>query len=67
MKTAQRVVAWFIVFGMLLVWPLLALANHAVLVLGVPSLVLYLFAVWTAIVVVLVLVTRTFAASEDQP
>jgi hypothetical protein len=67
MKTAQRVIAWFIVFGTLLVWPLLALANHAVLVLGVPSLVLYLFAVWTAIVVVLVLVTRSFAASEDQP
>jgi hypothetical protein len=43
----------FGLFAALLVWPLLGVANRAVLVAGVPALVLYLFAVWAAIVVVL--------------
>ncbi len=30
-------------------WPLLSIANRPVLILGVPALVLYLFAVWVAI------------------
>jgi hypothetical protein len=43
----------FGLFAALLVWPLLGIPNRAVLVGGVPALVLYLFAVWGAIVVVL--------------
>jgi hypothetical protein len=43
----------FGLFGALLVWPLLGIPNRRVLVAGVPALVLYLFAVWAAIVIVL--------------
>ena len=53
MKAAELLVACFLLFGACLVWPLLAIANRPVLVLGVPALVLYLFAVWAAMVVVL--------------
>jgi hypothetical protein len=65
MKAAERVVACFLLFGVLLVWPLLAIANRPVLVFGVPALVLYLFAVWSAIVVVLIAVTRRPRGPED--
>lgn len=37
----------------LLLWPLLSIPNRPVLLAGVPALVLYLFAVWGGIVVVL--------------
>ena len=43
----------FGLFAALLVWPLLGIPNRPVLVAGVPALVLYLFAVWAAIVAVL--------------
>ena len=65
MKAAERVVACFLLFGVLLVWPLLAIANRPVLVFGVPALVLYLFAVWSAIVAVLIAVTRRPRGPED--
>lgn len=55
MKAAERVVAAFLLFVALLVWPLLSIANRPVLLGGVPLLVLYLFAVWAAIVGVLLL------------
>jgi hypothetical protein len=38
---------------MLLVWPLLSIANRSVLVAGVPALVIYLFAVWAIMVAIL--------------
>jgi hypothetical protein len=43
----------FPLFAALLLWPLLTAANRPVLVAGIPALVLYLFAVWAAIVAVL--------------
>ena len=43
----------FGLFAALLVWPLLGIPNRPVLLAGVPALVLYLFAVWAAIVTVL--------------
>jgi hypothetical protein len=43
----------FGLFAALLVWPLLGIPNRPVLLAGVPALVLYLFAVWAAIVAVL--------------
>jgi hypothetical protein len=43
----------FGLFGALLVWPLLGIPNRPGLVAGVPLLVLYLFAVWAAIVALL--------------
>jgi hypothetical protein len=50
----------------LLVWPLLTVANRAVLVAGVPALVLYLFTVWAIIVGVLAWASRRSDA-EDPP
>jgi len=67
MKAAELVVACFLLFGACLVWPLLAIANRPVLVLGVPALVLYLFLVWAGLVVVLITVARRVRPSEDEP
>lgn len=50
MKAKDLLPACFLLFGALLVWPLLSIANRPVLVAGVPALVLYLFVVWAAIV-----------------
>jgi hypothetical protein len=58
--------ACFLLFSALLVWPLLSIPNRPVLVLGVPALVLYLFAVWAAIVAVLAWAARRPGA-EDAP
>jgi hypothetical protein len=43
----------FGLFAALLVWPVLSIPNRPVLLAGIPSLVVYLFAVWAAIVLVL--------------
>jgi hypothetical protein len=67
MKAVDLVVACFLLFGACLVWPLLAIANRSVLVLGVPALVLYLFAVWAAMVVVLISLARRVRPPEDEP
>ncbi|HKW95290.1 MAG TPA: hypothetical protein VJX92_25620 [Methylomirabilota bacterium] len=66
MKAAELVVACFVLFGACLVWPLLAIANRPVLVLGVPALVLYLFVVWAAMVAVLVALARRLRSPEDE-
>lgn len=65
MKATERIVAFFLLFAACLVWPLLAIANRPVLIFGVPALVLYLFLVWSAIVVVLVVVSRQARLPED--
>ena len=67
MKAAELVVACFLLFGACLVWPLLAIANRPVLILGVPALVLYLFAVWAAMVAVLGALSRRVRQPEDEP
>jgi len=67
MKAAELVVACFLLFGACLVWPLLAIANRPVLVLGLPGLVLYLFVLWGAMVVVLVILARRVRPPEDEP
>ena len=65
MKATELLVACFALFGACLLWPLLAIANRPVLVLGVPALVVYLFAVWAAIVVVLVVAAARRGAPGD--
>ena len=54
MKARELLAICFVLFGALLVWPLLSIPNRLVLIAGVPALVLYLFAVWATIVGVLV-------------
>jgi hypothetical protein len=65
MKAAELVVACFLLFGVCLVWPLLSIANRSALILGVPALVVYLFAVWAAIVAVLIALARRVRPPED--
>jgi hypothetical protein len=65
MKAAELVVACFLLFGVCLVWPLLSIANRPTLLLGVPALVIYLFAVWAAMVVVLIALARRVRPPED--
>jgi uncharacterized membrane protein (DUF4010 family) len=57
--TARELLATcFVLFGSLLVWPLLSIPNRLVLIAGIPALVLYLFTVWAAIVGVLMWVAH---------
>jgi hypothetical protein len=65
MKAAELVIACFLLFGACLVWPLLSIANRPALILGVPALVVYLFAVWAAMVVVLIALARRVRPPED--
>ena len=65
MKATERIVAWFLLFGACLLWPLLSIANRPVLVGGVPALVLYLFGLWAAIVIVLIVEARRARTRED--
>ena len=65
MKARELLAACFVLFGALLLWPLLTIANRPVLIAGVPALVLYLFALWVAIVAVLVLAAVRHRALED--
>jgi hypothetical protein len=67
MKAAELVVACFLLFGACLVWPLLAIANRPVFLLGVPALVVYLFAVWAGMVAVLIALARRLRRPEDEP
>jgi uncharacterized membrane protein (DUF4010 family) len=64
-KAKDLLSACFLLFGALLVWPLISIANRPALVGGVPSLVLYLFLVWGAIVGVLAWVAAR--AGGDDP
>ena len=67
MKATELLVACCALFGACLLWPLLAIANRPVLVLGVPAHALYLFAVWAGIVVVLIVsAVRRRASEEDE-
>jgi hypothetical protein len=65
MKARELLAVCFLLFGALLLWPLLTIANRPVLILGVPALVLYLFAVWAAIVAVLIAAAVRRRALED--
>jgi hypothetical protein len=65
MKARELLAACFVLFGALLLWPLLTIANRPVLIAGVPALVLYLFGLWVAIVAVLVAAAVRHRALED--
>jgi hypothetical protein len=63
-KARELLAACFVLFGALLVWPLLSIPNRLVLIAGVPALVLYLFAVWAAIVGVLIWTSHRFRGED---
>ena len=53
MKSKDLLVALFALGVILLSWPFLTVVNRPSAVLGIPSLVAYLFAVWAGIIAVL--------------
>ncbi len=53
MKSKDLLVALFALGVILLSWPFLTVVNRPSAVLGIPTLVAYLFAVWAGIIVVL--------------
>jgi hypothetical protein len=53
MKSKDLLVALFALGVVLLSWPFLTVVNRPVAVLGIPLLVLYLFAVWAGIIAAL--------------
>jgi hypothetical protein len=53
MKSKDLLVALFALGLVLLSWPFLLVANRPMAILGVPSLILYLFLVWAGIIAVL--------------
>jgi hypothetical protein len=53
MKSKDLLVALFVLGLVLLSWPFLTVVNRPVALLGIPSLVLYLFLVWAGIIGVL--------------
>jgi hypothetical protein len=65
MKARELLVACFLFFGTMLLWPLLTIANRPVLIAGVPALALYLFTVWAVIVAVLIAVAMRRRSLED--
>jgi uncharacterized membrane protein (DUF4010 family) len=65
-KTRELLSACFVLFTVLLVWPLLSIPNRPTLVAGLPALLLYLFVVWAAIVGVLAWVARRHTG-DDPP
>ena len=65
MKARELLAACFLLFGALLLWPLLTIANRPILIWGVPALALYLFAVWAALVGVLVVAAVRRRAREN--
>lgn len=65
MKAVELALASFVLLGACLVWPLLAIANRPVLVLGLPALALYLFVLWGVMVAVAAAVARQARRSED--
>ena len=64
MRSTELLAVVFGLGGALLVWPLLTIANRPVLVAGIPALVLYLFAIWVGIVLVLAWAARRAGDEE---
>ena len=55
----RRLVGIFLLGLVLTCYPILSIFNRPEMVFGFPLLYLYLFAVWTALIVLIVIVTRT--------
>lgn len=55
----RRLVGLFLLGWVLLNFPILCLFNRPVLALGIPVLYLYLFGVWSLIILLIMLVNRS--------
>jgi hypothetical protein len=64
-RTRELLVALFLLGVLLLAPPLLIIFNKATRILGVPTLYLYLFAVWTVLIALVALAVERRRASDD--
>jgi hypothetical protein len=64
-RTRELLVALFLLGVILLAPPVLIIFNKATRILGIPSLYLYLFAVWTALIVLVALIVEKRPAADD--
>jgi hypothetical protein len=64
-RTRELLVALFVLGVVLLAPPLLIIFNKATRVLGVPTLYLYLFAVWAALIALVALAVERRDSAED--
>ena len=55
----RRLVGLFLLGMLLFNFPLLYLFNRPVLALGIPVLYLYLFAAWSLIIILMVIISRS--------
>jgi hypothetical protein len=60
-RSSQRLVAVSVLGALLFNYPLLALFNRAVLVLGIPLVYLYVFAAWALVIGLIALALRRAA------
>jgi hypothetical protein len=64
-RTRELLIALFLLGVLLLVPPLLTVFNKATRILGIPTLYLYLFAVWAALIgLVAFVVERQYGTDE---
>jgi len=57
--TARRLVGLFFLGVLLFNFPLLSLFNRPMLILGIPALYLYLFAAWSLVIILMLLISRS--------
>jgi predicted tellurium resistance membrane protein TerC len=64
-RTRELLVALFLLGVLLLVPPLLLVFNKAARILGIPTLYLYLFVVWAALIALVALVVERRRAADE--
>jgi hypothetical protein len=58
-RIARRLVGLFLLGALLFNFPLLSLFNRQVLVFGIPILYLYIFAAWSLIIFLVLIISRS--------
>jgi len=64
-RTRELLVALFLLGALLLAPPLLIIFNKATRILGIPTLFLYLFVVWAALIALVALVVERRDHADD--
>ncbi len=64
-RTRELLVALFLLGALLLAPPLLIIFNKATRILGIPTLYLYLFVVWTALIALVAVVVERRNNADD--
>ncbi len=64
MKNRDFLRVLFVLFSILLNWPILTIVNFPAVAFGIPPLVLYLFALWALIILLLL---TSWMRRPDEP